>query len=267
MFRHRMIRTLSPVVLTAALLSLNGCFQESPAGPDASDAPALPSAERLTFDFTFFQAPAMERASRENFFNAYIRAAIVGAVTHLVVAPPVTAFSLALHTVPTPQDDGSYLWIYTWNDGREEAQVRLRGTPLANDRVAWEMRISSTIDGYVDEPWFAGETWNDGDGGAWQFYSPDLDGAHVADLSWGADADGNYLRFLDTIDNVGDTLEFRENGALHSFTFTDADQEDLSWYVRWDEVIGSGSLRAPDYNEGTPACWDEYHVDAECPAS
>jgi hypothetical protein len=269
MLRSRMIRTMIPATLAALLLTLNGCFQESPVGPDASDdAPALPSPERLTFDFSFFQAPStIDRASHDHFFNAYIRATVAGAVTHLVLVPPVTAFSLALHTVPTPQEDGSYLWIYTWNDGTDEVQVRLRGTPLASERVAWEMRVSSTIEGYDNDLWFAGETWNDGEGGEWAFHDPDRGGVHTADLVWGADADGNYLRFIDAIDNVGDSLEYREDGALHAFTFTDADQSDLSWYVKWDEVVGSGSLRAPDYNGGTPSCWDEHQIDSDCPAS
>ncbi len=71
----------------------------------------------------------------------------------------------------------------------------------------------------------------------------------MASLLWGADSNGKYLRFIDEIDNVGDSIEYRENGPIHSFTYTDADLVDSSWYVKWDEVIGSGSLRAPDYNE------------------
>ncbi len=270
MFRTLHSRSIHLVAVAGMLIALNGCFDESAVGPDStpSEAPTLPTAERLSFNFGFFQEPSeLNRASHENFFNAYIRAAVAGAVTHLVLVPPVAAFSLALHTPPTPQEDGSYLWIYTWANGTDEAQIRLRGTPLGSERVAWEMRVSSTIEGFDDDLWFAGETWNEGDGGEWNFHDPDRAGEpHVASLLWGADSNGNYLRFIDEIDNVGDSIEYRENGPIHSFTYTDADLADASWYVKWDEVIGSGSLRAPDYNEGTPACWDEHQIDTECPA-
>ena len=133
MLRHLTTRTIHLALIAGLAFGSAGCLQETPLGPDpdpeTAQAPALPSAERLAFDFAFFQEPAApDRASRQNFFNAYIRAAVANAVTHLVLVPPVAAFSLALHTVPSPQEDGSYLWIYTWVNGAEERQVRLRGT-------------------------------------------------------------------------------------------------------------------------------------------
>lgn len=272
MIRQIQNRTVQTLALAALLIGANGCMNESVSPtPSPEDAPALPNPERLSFDFDFFQEPSsLDRAPRANFANAYIRAAVAGAITHLVLVPPVTAFSLALHTVPSPQDDGSYLWIYTWvdGDGGEEAQMRLRGTPLGGHHVAWEMRISSTLDGFVDERWFEGETWDEGDKGVWRFHDPDRDGnPHVARLEWGADDLGNYLRFVDAIDNVDDSIEFRETGTVKSFTFTDFDAPNESWYVKWDESDGSGSLRAPDYNDGEPACWDEHQIDTECGVS
>jgi hypothetical protein len=270
MLRQVTTRSIQFLAIVGLVAGTTGCLQEAPSGPapDPSGAPALPRAERLNFDFDFFQEPTTpERASRDNFFNAYIRAAVANAITHLVVVPPVAAFSVALHTVPSPQDDGSYLWIYTWVDGVEEVQIWLRGTPLGNRRAAWEMRVTSTIDDLDNDLWFEGETWNEGDGGLWRFHDPERDGQHVASLTWDSDAEGDYLRFVDEHDNVGDSLEYRENGPLHSFTFTDADLPDASWYVKWNVVDGTGSLRAPDYNGGEPACWDEYQRDTECGVS
>lgn len=273
MLRHlpaSLIRTTTLAALAAMLLGSTGCFEESTTGPSASadEAPALPAPERLSFDFGFFQEPSsLDRASHQNFFNAYVRAAVAGAITHLVLTPPVAAFTVALHTLPSPQEDGSYLWIYTWVRGSDESQIRLRGTPLGDGRAAWEMRVSSTIEGLDNDLWFAGETWNDGDGGSWQFHDPAQDDApHVARLEWDTDAHGDYLRFTDDATNPGDALEYREDGALHSFTFDDYDAEALSWFVKWDAVLGNGSLRAPDYNGGQVACWDENQIDTVCDA-
>lgn len=202
-----MLRWLTYMTLGLVLAAQLGCSDEAPVAPEESEPPVLPAPERLTFDFSFFQEPSpLERASKSNFFNAYVRAAVAGAVTHFLLVPPVTAFSLALHTVPSPQDAGSYLWVYTWVDGAEEAQIRLHGTPVSSGRVLWEMRVSNTEDGFENELWFEGETWKDGDEGVWRFHDFERPGKPiVARLEWGADEDGEFLRFVDTFENVGDS--------------------------------------------------------------
>ena len=68
----------------------------------------------------------------------------------------------------------------------------------------------------------------------------------------------------DLAENVDDSLEFREIGTRKSFTFTDTSDPDLGWFIKWDESDGTGSLRAPDYNDGNEACWDEHQNDVEC---
>ena len=174
----RKLRSLAAVA--TALILASGCVEELPTTPDSGPPPetppVLPPAETLTFDFNFFQEPPpLERASKHNFFNAFVRVVVVKAVTHLVLTPPVAAFSLALHTVPSPQPDGSYIWVYTWVHGEEEAQVRLRGMALDADRVDWQMRISSTVEGWDQELWFEGQTRDDGEAGLWTFYDLDIE--------------------------------------------------------------------------------------------
>ena len=262
---HRPIRTLASAGILLA--SRNGCSDESSTTPTPDAAPPVPSAERMTFDFDFFQPPAaLERASKANFFNAYVRASVAGAVTQLLLVPPVTAFSLALHTVPSAQDDGSYLWIYTYVNGSEEAQLRLRGEFISGDRVAWEMRASNTLDGFENELWFTGETWSDGDEGELHFHDFERDGKPiVATLEWGHDVNGDFLRFLDQLDHPGNSLEHRVKGSFKFFTWTDVAVDAASWYVKWNEADGSGSLRASDYNGGEVACWDTRQNDTVCP--
>jgi hypothetical protein len=257
-------------ILAALLVGASGCVKDSTTSPEPADeAPTLPAPERLSFDWSFFdEREATERARSQNhFFNAYIRAIVVQAVTHFVLTPPVTAFALALHTVPSPQPDGSYLWIYTWAGGDEEAQIRLRGRPLA-DRVEWELRVTALhanppLD---NELWFEGETWHDADAGFWRFYDFEREGKPaVARIDWGTDHDGSFLRFTDLYENPEDTLEYRELGELGSITFTDADDSSLSWFIRWNEADGTGSIQAPDHNGGEEGCWDENQQDTQCP--
>lgn len=274
MKRTTLQKSLTALALGVFAFAAQGCMNDNGAGPDdnngdATGAPTLPNADRLSFNFDFFEEPQNNgRCSNANFFNAYIRTVVVAAVSELVLAPPVGAFALALHTPPSAQSDGSYIWIYTWTDGTEEAQIRLRGLPLEDDGVEWELRVSSTEDQIENELWFAGETRDDGDQGYFIFSDfNEVGKPDVARLDWGTDSNGEFLRFTDLHENIDDALEFRNTGDTASFRWTDASHPSESWYVIWNEADGSGQMQAPDFNEGETACWDDDKCDSDCEIS
>lgn len=266
--RTRFLRQGASLAVLA--LGAAGCFGDSSTEPTpaADEPPALPAAERLTFNLGFFEDnPVTERSAKRNFFNAYVRAVTVGAITHLVLTPPITAFSLALNTVPSPQSDGSHIWVYTWVNGSEEAQIRLRGLPIEEGRVEWQLRVTnaSSVPPIANALWFEGETWKDGAEGVWRFYDFEAGSTTAgARLDWGQDKNGEFLRFTDLAENVGDSLELRHEGVEARISYVDADQPDSEWFVRWNEANGTGSLKAPDYNSGLEACWDERQNDVVC---
>lgn len=282
-FSHRR-NIVSILAASAIALAAAGCNSDSPAGPSGGNeqqAPALPSAERMKFDFDFFnlssktdagaQAAAASAdassapATQQNYFNARVRLAIIHVVTEFVLTPPIAAFSLALNTTPSPQDDGSYLWVYTYVDGDEEAQIRLRGEPKG-DQVAWELRVSSneSVPAIENELWFEGETSGDGEAGTWRFHDFNRPGEPiVARLDWDFDGVGEQLSFTDLDENPGNKLSYSRTGSDHSVDFLDA-SADTTWFIRWDEADGTGSLRAPDYNGGVEACWDDDQDDIAC---
>ncbi len=260
-----------PTILLIAILALamTGCSDDdNPTAPDADQAPALPNPELITFDFSFFeQADEIDPATKalgdyDNFLNAYVRVALLEIVARIVMTPPVAAFSLALHTPPSLQDDGSWIWIYTFVDGDEEAQIRLRGLPRANG-VEWELRV--TVGELDNEIWFTGTTMDDGETGAWTFRDLD-DPAHPesGEIAWGRNVEGEFLRFtcLHGVD-AGDTLEFQEAYPRHVITHVDADQ-DMSPVIEWFED-GHGNLTVPEYNDGERACWDTDLRNVDCP--
>jgi hypothetical protein len=271
------------LALMAMILSGTGCDTESdtvdPLGPQPeSQPPVLPDPARLTFDFGFFdQAAAAATAQdgqemvakgiKSNFFNAYLRVIVIHAITNLVLTPPVAAFAVALHTLPSPQQDGSYIWVYTFVNGDEEVQIRLRGRPIGG-AIEWELRVTalSAQVSLDNEVWFAGTTRNDGDFGQWRFYDPTLPGdPAVADLEWGTNLAGDYLMFTCLHgEDEGDTLAYRRNGPFVSIEFTDASAGAQLWFIRWDETDGSGSLMVPDYNGGEMACWDANQDNTTC---
>lgn len=262
------------LLLLALAAPLAGCGSD-PAGPnDASRAPTLPDPERLVPDLAFFEPGAglvagdgaKDAAAKAHFVNAYLRVVVVDALTRLVLAPPVTAFAVALHTVPSPQPDGSWLWVYTWVNGDEEAQVRLRGRD-AGAHVEWEMRVTTVgLEPALDDVlWFEGNTTRDGAEGQWSFHDHELDGNPVvAELAWGDDEGGAYLTLAAVAGpDAGDTLTYRHAAPHCSIVFADA-SAGLDYDIRWNEADGSGSLQVPDYNGGARACWDTRQDDTDC---
>lgn len=278
MKRERTKRALGLVLIGMMVLAAAGCNTTAPTEPvnghDGDDpgtvGPALPPADKLDFDFSFFDGADKEmRDSKENFFNAAIRVTVIQVVTRFVLTPPVAAFAAAIHTIPSPQDDGSWIWIYTWVDGAEEAQIRLRGEDLG-DKVAWELRVkaldaSPPLDNVV---WFEGYTWNEGDRGEWDFHNPEREGNPVvATLAWRAEGDHEELVFTDLDENPGDVLAYYKDGDIARIENEDVSEDEV-WFIEVDESNGSGSLRAPDYRDGVRSCWDDRQDDVDCgPAS
>jgi hypothetical protein len=168
------MRTLGAAAALTLSLAITGC-KDSTTGPDPAPAPpVLPKAERLMFPFSDFGDPgkmdpgvlkAEADASRLNYFNARVRVAVIQVVTEFILTPPIAAFLLAINSVPSPQDDGSYIWVYTYVDGDKEGQIRLRGKGEV-DHVVWELRVTNLSEGIDNELWFEGETTGDGEEGS-----------------------------------------------------------------------------------------------------
>lgn len=266
----RPARSLALLLLLALVALLAGCSSDPATPNQTASAPTLPDPERLVPDLAFFEPAgtldAKSAASKAHFVNAYLRVVVADALTRLVLAPPVTAFAVALHTVPSPQPDGSWLWVYTWVNGEEEAQIRLRGRE-AGAYVDWELRVTalSAEPALDDVLWFEGRTAREGAEGQWTFHDAGLAGnPAVAELRWGDDANGEYLSLAATAGpDAGDTLTYRHAAPHCSVVFLDG-AESQTYDIRWNEADGSGSLQVPDYNGGARACWDTRQNDSSC---
>ena len=189
--RPRLLHALA----LAALLSGFACSDDStsPSKQHSSTPPALPPASTMSIDLGFpasDQAQASQQdiragkpgpetlaasADHLNWINAFVRASFVVLVTADQLEEPAAAFALAIHSVPQPQDDGSYLWTYIFVDRQTgvEYQIFLYGT-RGDETVVWRMEVSSDdanqpLDHFV---WFSGESAKDGHSGYWQFYAP-----------------------------------------------------------------------------------------------
>jgi hypothetical protein len=252
------------LALLAGGLLLAGCEGDDPASPEPTP-PTLPAPDRISFDLDFFSDNAVGDKIEGHFINAAARVALINTFVHLLMAPPVAAFSLALHTVPSRQEDGSWIWVYTFVHGEDELQIRLRGLQV-DEQVQWELRVSAPLHSTPidNELWFSGVTGGYGRHGTWTFYDSGKDDRAVAALEWGEGPAGEFL-ILTSLhgDDEGDSLAYYSLAPLCSVVFSDV--SDLAeWFVRWNEEDHTGSLQFPDYNRGEQACWDEELNNTDC---
>ena len=248
------------------LAFLTGCAEDAPTAPENDSPPDLPDAEWLTFDTGFFDENGKTLdGSHRNFLNAAIRVAAVTAFTEIALAPPVAAFALAVHTVPSRQPDGSYIWVYTYVMGDEEVRIRLRGKDNGNG-AEWSLRVRALhLDPPIDdELWFEGETSRGGRTGVFRFYDWNLPGKpKTGTLEWENGAGYEELGFTDHQENPGDELRFLADGEESRIDYHD-DSADADWFILWRESDGTGSLKVEDYNGGEEACWDEDQENSAC---
>lgn len=282
--------TICLVAVVALLGTVAGCAQDGDSMSTAMDpgasAPALPSVETMTMDLSFFQQAGVDMVSiekgeptaelaaantgKDNFINAAVRTFYVQLVLYVSLEAPIGAFAAAIHAVPQPQPDGSYLWTFIFVDEGIEYSIFLYGIQVGN-RVEWRMEVSSNdpempLDHFV---WFDGESMIDESGGYWQFYLPvgESDGIPVVRIDWdNLPGDAHRLTIVNNQvggEEEGDMLVINDAPAAASIDYHDASaQEDhnITWYAD-----GSGSLTVPDYNNGDQACWDTRQRDVACP--
>jgi hypothetical protein len=301
MTRHLMNRCGVCLVIALALFGLPACSNDDgPVAPSKDTAPTIPDASTMTLDLAFFDPAPVDRASlaagaplavesstgKDNFINAAVRVYYVELVFWAALQPPVSAFALAIHSVPQLQDDGSWLWTYIYVDGAIEYRIFLNGKN-AGDRTEWRMEVSTNnpampLEHFV---WFTGEAMKDETSGYWQFYEPVIDPAMaVAGLAGSSASEGTpgiqsiRIDWLNgpglshrlTVTNntpggadEGDRVVFSDSFEASCLEFTDVSVPavyNVTWYRD-----GSGSIQVPDYKNGEKACWDTRQNDTVCP--
>jgi hypothetical protein len=289
------LKRSSILVLAMAFLGIQACSGDDPAAP-ANKAPQIPSQSTMSIDLSFFNTAQFDRASihpgelppvvqtgtgKDNFINAAVRAFYIELTFWAALEPPVSAFSLAIHSVPQPQEDGSWLWTYVFVDHQIEYTIFLYGLD-AGDHTVWRMEVSTndpqmSLDHFV---WFSGEAIKDNSSGYWQFYEPVLamlntsalsqaqtPGVESVRIDWLNQAgDIHQLTVLNDKEgavDLGDNLVFYSSPTVSYLQFNDVSAPvvyNITWYPD-----GSGSIQVPDYNGGAKACWDVYRSDVVCP--
>ena len=307
MSKHPMHRCGVCLAIVIAFFAFQACSDDDPAAPAEESAPALPDASTMALDLSFFDPAPVDRASiasgepllvesatgKDNFINAAVRVYFVELVFWAALQPPVSAFALAVHSVPQLQDDGSWLWTYIYVENEIEYRIFLYGSDHGN-HTEWRMEVSTNdpampLEHFV---WFTGEAMKDESSGYWQFYEPVVGSAMAAapglsrtsDLGPSSVSSGTpgvqsvridwlngpgRTHELTVLNNMpggvdeGDNVVFSSSFEMSLVEFTDVSVPaiyNVTWYRD-----GSGSIEVPDYNNGEKACWDTRQNDTVCP--
>lgn len=270
------------VALVALALGLAGCSNDSDkptsSGPHP---PQMPPASSMEVNLGLFEdesggangayAAEAEPMTKFNWFNAVVRLVAIHTFVKTALTPPALAFALAVHTPPSLQEDGFFMWIYTWTDGRgHEVQIHLRGG-VEGDHVLWELFLSDNEhEPPLDQAlWFWGQANFAGTEGFWIFH--DLDAEmfpEFARIEWSVVAEDDRRLVITNIgqdhEDFGDSLTYQITGTTASVVYFNASEE-MTADITWDTETEAGSLRVPDYNGGQRACWDTDQNDVECP--
>lgn len=276
---------------TVALLALfvpvlTGCGKQ-PASPakSASDAPAVPPASSMNFDFNNFfdQHGAAEvhaahpngvdaTAAKSNWINAVTRVVYINLTVADLFAAPALALQAALHTEPVLGDDGWFTWTFSFTDNGHDVTLRLRGR-IDGAIVTWRMLVTDpqATPAMQDFVWFTGETRLQNDRGFWIFNDRrNGEAVAVARIDWNSVSERDRSLSFRNVEtgsaDFGDQLEYRVADAIASITFLDASTQ-ASFDITWNELDGTGSLMVPDYNNGERACWDEHQENCVCPSA
>lgn len=263
----KILAAATVTLVAISLLLLGGCGESTK--PDTV-APNLPPTESVNLDLEFFESntsPALSAAagSNLNFLNAYLRAAYLNVAVVSAITPPYMVLSLALHSAPTKVGEDSYVWVYTWQEINQPHEIRLLGTVHGNV-VDWELSI--LLPDEDPQLWFYGQSRTDRDEGFWIFRDFTRDtNLEVLRIDWDLTRENRASLVFLNIDagseNKGDRLSYLVVGANRSIEFFDL-STGMTWDVEWNEENRSGSLRVPDYNDGSRACWDTDLMDVAC---
>ena len=279
------------ITFLAVLLVLTvwGCDDDSPTGPNLDEVPDSPTMEEVDMDFSVFSNAQNYGAHKimdsEDFDqvrtflqnnpadNPYEQAALMAfaAESWFQVLGQFPNTYFRQNQWGDPERDGD-TWIWEWqvNIEGESVSMVITAEPVGDERH-WEMRYSAQgvegQDDFEDVLFIAAQVALDGSGGAWQMYNftsePDdpvfsMDYALNEDLTTMVD-----LRFQEEDDDDSRIL-YESDGATGSLQLWGLYGNQSHSLLNWNNDTGTGSIESPDFRDGERICWNDSYQETDC---
>jgi hypothetical protein len=270
--------SLSLIIVSAALI-FPGCENKG-------DPPALPPAESMTIDFSYFTTAKKSAAITYDSRNIYtdentnwiVAATVAGVWNTILVANltvPKAAFEKAIDSKPSYLDNKTWEWKYSVTVLGTIYRARLTGQ-IRTDSIKWEMYIAMEgIKEHDEFKWFEGTTTLGGNGGQWILSQSQAVQVPILKIDWektGTDVTGIKYTYINTADVFyGSYIEYGKlNGSLDAFfnvSFWETNREKfVDVNIKWSTTVFNGQVQAPDYfQDNNWHCWDGDGNDVTCP--
>jgi hypothetical protein len=250
------------------------------------DPPALPPAESMTIDFSYFTSAKKSAAivnetkginAVEN-TNWTVAATVAGVWNTILIANlavPVAAFEKAIESKPSYTDNKTWQWKYSVNVLAATYTARLTGQ-IQTDSIKWDMYITrSGVGGFEEFKWFEGTTALDGNAGQWILTESQTVQVRMLKIDWeknGTDVGSikyTYIKtgqaFKDSYIEYGKTTgDLDAYYTVHFWETNRAKFVDVS--IKWSTTLFNGQVQSLDYFQNNSwHCWNANGNDVVCP--
>ncbi|MDI6402981.1 hypothetical protein QLX67_13320 [Balneolaceae bacterium ANBcel3] len=276
-------KTILLLLTTFIALSLVSCSDDdSPTGPDMSEAPDPPSVEDIEMDLSIFEEadtfgmfsmlsekdkPLRELLpSVQNEWPPYEQAAYFASFAQyymqIMGALPSAFFQEEMWGEPEVSGD-TWLWEWGYSIEGESFMMRITATTTQDERQ-WELRYDlQSEDAVLDDALLiAAQVRLDGSGGSWQLYDFEEE-TPVFNVDY--ELQGDLTTFVDMrIDEDEDgRLIYESDGTISSLVMHELVYSGET-VLEWNNNTRTGWVQSAGYRDGSTVCWDENFMETDC---
>jgi hypothetical protein len=265
------------LILLTFLSLISNCNKDS-TRVDETKAPEIPPASTFSMDYSYFSLAgsmvtqeAADPPSNTNWLFAAVNVSVWSSLVTLATIIPAAAFVEAFNHDPVLQDDGSWLWSYSFVAQNITYTANLYGA-LEKLKVTWKMYI--TKQGYyISFLWYSGESNLTGTTGQWLLNMNPAEPSPFLQIGWNRSADNTTgdLKYTNIIPADDDSSSYIFYAATSDTSYNR--QFDLfsvvnsnTTEIRWHSINKNGRVRDPlHYSDNLWHCWGSARNDVECP--
>jgi hypothetical protein len=277
-----------PVLLATLCVGLtsmacrNGLPGPGDPGDPNEEAPDIPPESTFLIPFDDFTEdndgakrigvdPTTAQFGFENWGFSALNVGAWNAIITVGLAVPVAAFVASFEHEPELEDDGTFVWTYSFNVASIMHTAELHGR-IEGNNVNWDMYITREGD-YEEFNWFSGVSTLTETEGSWTLNKNPQDAVPFIEIEWhrdpdtgayditytnvepGAEANGGYIAFAVDPDADRDA----------SYTIYNAEVGNMT-EIQWRRADKSGRVRAEHhFDDNDWHCWDDELQNADCP--
>jgi hypothetical protein len=259
-------RIIPELIVSLGLFFMVSCTDSSsnPGTPD--QPPPVPSVQSMAIDLSLFDAEQSNSDAGENFQEAAASIKSMQAIMSRSINLSVDLLANADTSEAAELSEGKWEWTIE-NDqpqGSLKSSVRLVAEQQGEDKIKWNVFLSSPVMQSNDQLFISGTTNNEVTEGIWTYHSfgraGQPGGQEIAELDWEIENNENKdvsmeLSILAGSNFSGSGMDYHTNGPVRTIEL-DNEYDEGETTIEYDAETRAGFIISPDYNDGEKACWN-----------